>query len=277
MKASRILLLIPTLSYRAQAFMEAGRKLGVEIAVGSDQRQVLSEFAPGKSMMLNLREPEEATKTIVKFAKMYPVNAIVPTDDDTTIVAAMASEALSLPHNPAGSVMATRNKYRFRERMSHVGLLSPHFELLSVGDNPEGVSPRIPFPCVLKPLALSASRGVSRANDPSEFIAAFHRLTAILREPDAIARGKGEARQILIEEYIPGKEVVLEGILLEGNLKLLALFDKPEPLEGPYFEETIYVTPSRLPKAIQDKIRATAIRVVEIVGLREGPIHAEFR
>lgn len=277
MKGSRILLLIPTTSYRAKAFMEAGRKLGVEIAVGSDQRQLLSMFTRGKSLTLDFTEHEKSTEAIVAFAKKYPVKAIAPTDDDTTILAAMASKALSLPHNPASSVMATRNKHRFRELISRAGLLSPRFELISIHDDPGVIASRIGFPSVLKPLSLSGSRGVIRADDSSQFVAAFHRITAILRQPDAIARGKEEACQILIEEFIPGKEVVLEGILTEGHLKVLALFDKPDSLDGPYFEETIYVTPSKLLQAVQKNLGDTTVRVIKALGLREGPIHAELR
>ncbi len=277
MKNPRILLLIPTTSYRATAFIEAARRLNVEITVGSEKRQALSMLTRGRSITLNFTEPEKSTEVIAKFAKRYPIQAVVPTDDDTTILAAMASEALSLPHNPASSVIATRNKFRFRELVSRAGVLSPRYELLAIDENPEIAPPRIGFPCVLKPLALSGSRGVIRANDLGQFVAAVERITRVLREPDAIARGKKETRHLLIEEFIPGKEVVLEGILSKGSLKVLAIFDKPDPLDGPYFEETIYVTPSRLPKSVQEEIKVTATHTIEAIGLKEGPLHAEFR
>jgi len=277
MKNPRILLLIPTTSYRATAFIEAARRLNVEITIGSEKRQALSMLTRGRSITLNFTEPEKSTEVITKFAKTYPIQAVVPTDDDTTILAAMASEALSLPHNPASSVIATRNKSRFREVVSRAGLLSPRYELLTVEENPEIAPPRLGFPCVLKPLALSGSRGVIRTNDLGQFVAALHRMMTILRQPDAVARGKEEARFILVEEFIPGKEVVLEGIISKGNLKVLAIFDKPDPLDGPYFEETIYVTPSRLPKSVQEEIKVTATHAIEAIGLKEGPLHAEFR
>ena len=277
MKKSRILLLIPTTSYRAKAFIEAADKLTVEIVVGSDKKQILSEFASGKSLLLDFTQPEKSTESIVAFAKLYPLNAVIPTDDETTIVAAMASKTLLLPHNPMDAVVATRNKHDFRQLLSQGEFPTPHFELFSIDDDPKRIATRIEFPCVLKPLSLSASRGVIRTDDPKQFVAAFRRITAILHQPDAIARGKEEARHLLVEEYIPGKEVVLEGILYHGKLKVLALFDKPDPLEGPYFEETIYVTPSRLPHAVQDEIKTQMVRVVERIGLKEGPIHAEFR
>jgi biotin carboxylase len=174
-------------------------------------------------------------------------------------------------------VIATRNKFRFRELVSRAGVLSPRYELLAIDENPEIAPPRIGFPCVLKPLALSGSRGVIRANDLGQFVAAFHRMITILRQPDAVARGKEEARFILVEEFIPGKEVVLEGIISKGKVKVLAIFDKPDPLDGPYFEETIYVTPSRLPKSVQEEIKVTATHTLEAIGLKEGPLHAEFR
>lgn len=277
MEHPRILFLIPTSSYRAKAFMEAAEKLNVEITVGSDQHQVLSEGTPDKSILLDFTDPETSTTRIAQFAKTHPLKAVIPTDDETTLLAAMASKVLALPHNPAVSVAATRNKYYFREVVSAAGLPSIRYQLFTFDESPKATPPLTGFPCVLKPLSLSASRGVIRADDFPAFVKAFHRIVAILKQPDAIARGKEEATQILVEEFIPGKEAVLEGILIGGRLKTLALFDKPDPLEGPYFEETLYVTPSRLPSMIQDQIHKTATRLLEIFGLREGPIHAEFR
>ena len=268
---------MPTTSYKARAFVEAARKLGVEIVIGSNEKQALDEISPAKSLQLGFSEAKKATEMIVQFAKRFPLKAIVPTDDETVILAAMASETLELAHNPVDAVLTTRNKYRFRELLSKAGTSSPRFQLVSVDDDPEKFGKIVGFPCVLKPLALSASRGVIRADTWTQFVKAFDRIKAILRQPDAIARGEKEARSILVEDYIPGKEVVLEGILIGGVLNALAIFDKPEPLEGPYFEETIYVTPSRLAPSTQEQIRIQTGRVVDAIGLKEGPIHAELR
>ena len=172
---------------------------------------------------------------------------------------------------------ATRNKHRLRRKVAAAGLLSPRFERLSVEDDPVRSAPRMPFPCVLKPLHLAASRGVMRADDAKQFVVAFERLVAILRTPDVVQRGGRLARHLLVEAFIPGAEVALEGLLVGGELIALAVFDKPDPLDGPFFEETLYVTPSRLPADVQADIAAQTARAAAAIGLREGPVHAEWR
>ncbi len=273
----RVLFLMATRTYRASAFLEAARRLGVEVVVGSDQPQVLSEFMPGSTLTLNFLDLEEATGAIVEFAKRYPLTAVVGVDDDTTVLAAMAAAALSLPHNSVESVQAARNKHHLRQILAKAGVPSPRFQLLSIDDDPMESARGVSFPCVVKPLFLSASRGVIRANDVKQFVAAFHRLVAILRQPEVAASGGEAARQILVEMFIPGQEVALEGLLTNGELRVLAIFDKPDPLDGPYFEETIYVTPSRLPVVVQEEIAACAGQTARALGLREGPVHAELR
>jgi biotin carboxylase len=193
-----------------------------------------------------------------------------------TVLAAKASEALGLPHNAPDAVAAARNKYRMRTRLANSGLASPEFRLLSTGDDPRRAARESFYPCVLKPLALSAGRGVIRVDDPDAFVAAFHRIVKILEQPDAGAGGE-EARHILAEGYIAGNEVALEGLLQAGRLTPLALFDKPDPMEGPYFEETIYLTPSRLAADVQDAITKATQRACAALGLEDGPIHAEMR
>jgi biotin carboxylase len=130
---------------------------------------------------------------------------------------------------------------------------------------------------VLKPLFLSASRGVMRADNPEQFAVAFQRLSALLCLPDVRQRGGPLARQILVESFVPGQEVALEGLLIHGKLSVLAVFDKPDPLDGPFFEETFYVTPSRLPAAVQEAIATATGRAAHALGLRQGPVHAELR
>ncbi len=266
-----------TRTYRTNAFIEAARRLGVQVVVGSELPQALSELSPGRTLTLNFLNPEEATQAIVEFAKERPISAVVPSDDDTTILAAMASAALSLPHNSVQSVATARNKHLFRKTLAEAGLPSPQFEILSTDDAPDNVTPRTGYPCVLKPLFLAASRGVIRANDRTQFVEAFCRIAEILRTPEVETRGGAAARQILVETFMPGAEVALEGLLSNGHLKVLALFDKPDPLDGPFFEETLYITPSRFPAAVQEEIAASAAQAVKALGLQEGPVHAEFR
>lgn len=273
----RLLLLLPTRTYRAHDFMEAADRLGVDVVVGSEHKQALADLVPGKTLALDLVNPEFATETILTFAQDYLLDGVLGVDDDTTILGAMASKALSLPHNNVSAVKATRNKHRLRTLLSQAGLLSPPFSLFDIADDPEKAAQQVPFPCVVKPLCLSASRGVMRANDPEQFASAFRRLVALLQTSDVVERRDPLARHILVEGFIPGVEVALEGILVNGELTVLALFDKPDPLEGPYFEETLYITPSRLPEAVQADIAQCTARAARAIGLHEGPVHAELR
>ncbi|MFQ5984372.1 MAG: ATP-grasp domain-containing protein [Alphaproteobacteria bacterium] len=272
----RLLLLIPTTSYRAADFLDAARRLDVDVVVGSNHRQVLEEFSQGGALSLDVQDPERASGRILAYARERPLDAIISTDDDAAVLAAKASAALGLPHNRPEAVAATRNKHQLRSVLLRAGVPSPPFSLVSTGDNPARAARSAPFPCVLKPLAMSASRGVIRADDPAQFTSAFHRIVKILSEPDVAALGEA-ARQILVEGYVPGVEVALEGLLDRGRLHVLALFDKPDPLEGPYFEETIYVSPSRLPERVQKEIAAASSQAVKAIGLEDGPIHAELR
>ena len=172
--------------------------------------------------------------------------------------------------------MAARDKHRQRELLAEAGVPIPRFALHTFDEDPEAISRSVAYPCVLKPLRLSASRGVIRADDPSDFLAAHARLRGILAEPDAAACGE-PSRQFLVEEFIAGYEVALEGLLMNRRLQALAIFDKPDPLDGPFFEETIYVTPSRTPASLQAAITDCAERAAGALGLAEGPIHAELR
>lgn len=270
----RLLLLVPTTSYRIGDFLHAAERLDVDVAVGSNQPQVLEQYSNGRTVTLDFNDVERGIAQIEFYSRDFPLAAIVGVDDETTLIAAKASKALGLPHNTPESVEATGNKHRFRTRLANSGLPAPQFRLISVDDDPVRAARDSFYPAVLKPLALSASRGVIRADDPAQFATAVRRIRAILDHADI--RGEA-ANQILVEEYIPGDEVALEGLLEDGLLTVLALFDKPDPLEGPYFEETIYVTPSRLPVHVQNAIAATVNRAVVTLGLREGPIHAELR
>ena len=273
----RILLLLPTKTYRAEAFLSAASQLSVTVAIGSDQPQTLSELSPRKSFVIDFSKPEKATKTIVTFAQAHPIDAIVGVDDDTTVLVSMAAKALSLPHNSVESARTTRSKYQMRKVLAAAGIPSPRFELVSINADPAKIAKHANFPCVLKPLSLSASRGVIRANDPKEFAKAFRRIVSILDSSDVKTRKDARTQQILVEDFIPGVEVALEGILIQGRLKVLAIFDKPDPLDGPFFEETLYVTPSRLPVDVQEDIISCTTRTADALGLREGPVHAELR
>ena len=272
----RVLLLMATQTYRASAFLEAAARLKIPVAVGSEQPQPLAHLNPGGHLLVDFHDLEGATDRIVEFAAENPLEAILSTDDDGVLLAAMASDALGLSHNPLLAVRVARDKYQTRQALAAAGMATPKFQRFSVDDDPREAARQLSFPCVVKPLALAASRGVMRADNPDEFVATFGRLVSILRTAEA-GEGDPEVQQILVESYLPGVEVAVEGLLIGGELTALAIFDKPDPLEGPFFEETLYVTPSRHPAAVQGEILEATQQAIAALGLTEGPVHAELR
>jgi biotin carboxylase len=226
------------------------------------------------AIALRFEDPEAAAQVLAAEAR---VDGIVAVGDRPAYLAALAAERLGIAYNSPDSVLACRNKFIARERFRAAGLLVPQFHRVPLADGPELAAQTAPYPCVLKPLGLSASRGVIRANDPREFVAAFRRIESLLRDPDILRLHDEQDRFLQVESFIEGREFALEGILIAGKLRVLAIFDKPDPLNGPYFEETIYVTPSREPAQTQREIIRTTESAVKALGLTHGPVHAEMR
>ena len=273
----RVLLLLPTTSYRTPDFLEAASRLAVEVVVASEAPSTLESLNPAGLLTLDFRDVPGCVAKVSAFSRAHPLDAVVGVDEDTAVVAAAAASALGLPHNPVEAVLAARHKGRMRTRLSQAGVPAPYHRLLHLGDDSRRAAEETPYPCVLKPTFLAASRGVIRANDAVEFERAWRRIEQILREPEVAGRGGEAATEILVEQFIPGFEVALEGLLTAGELRILAIFDKPDPLDGPYFEETIYVTPSRLPAATRERIAFVAEAGAAALGLEDGPVHAELR
>jgi biotin carboxylase len=271
-----LLLLLPTTTYRTEAFVEAAAKLGVELVCASERPSTFEALAPDSLVTLDFGDPDASAETIARLAARRPIDAVVPVDDLTTVVAAAIGQRLGLKANSLPAVAMARDKHAMRRCLAAAGVPVPRFRLVRLADDPAALGADVEYPCVLKPLALSASRGVIRANDPREFVAAFRRIAAILESVEAPLPDEAR-RALLVEEFIPGREVALEGLLIGGTLHGLALFDKPDPLDGPFFEETIYVTPSRLAQAVQAEIAAATRDACSALGLTEGPIHAELR
>lgn len=275
--SKRLLLLMPTTTYRADPFLEAARRMNLEVVVGSDFCQVLAKEWD-IPLSLRLRYVSQAVDEIVDYAREHPLDAVVPVDDYTTEIAARACKVLGLPHNTPEAAIAAHNKYRMREMLSAAGVWCPCFARFDLSLPVEEIALEQRYPCVLKPLLLSGSRGVIRADSPDGFIEAFRRIGRILESAsDRPPSLDPDARRIMVESYMPGQEVALEGLLNGGRLRVLSLFDKPDPLEGPFFEETIYVTPSRLPEETQEVVSDAVQRASTAVGLTEGPVHAELR
>ncbi len=268
----RVLLLMSPATYRAGAFLSAARQLQLDVVVGIDLPESLSDYwhVP---LGVDFTDIPTSVRTIVDYAQEHPFNAILSVDDSASELAAHASAALGLAHNSPESAEAARNKYLMRDIMAAGGAPCPVFRRFWLSDDPHDIATKVTYPCVVKPLRLSGSRGVIRTDNPEEFVAAFIRLKRYL-----LAEGNPEHETaFLVEDFIPGFEVALEGIVTRGQLKVLTLFDKPDPLDGPFFEETIYITPSRLSQEVQQSIAYAVQLAATALGLRQGPVHAELR
>jgi biotin carboxylase len=270
------LLLLPTRTYRTDDFVDAAHSLGVDLVCASEKPSTLEALAPDSLLTLDFSDPVDAAARVAEWAAARPLAAVVGVDDVTAAAAAAIAERLGLRASAPAAVAAARDKYQMRQCLAAAGVPVPRFRRIVLSENPVLAARGVEFPCVLKPLSLSASRGVIRANTTEQFVVAFKRIAALLARDDVTVSGDA-ARYLLAEEYVPGLEVALEGLLIQGRLHALALFDKPDPLEGPFFEETIYVTPSRLPEAVQTAIRTTTTAACAALGLTEGPVHAELR
>ena len=273
----RVLLLLPTTSYRIPDFLAAAQRLGVEVVVASEEASAVEALNPSGLLTLDFGDLSGSAERVAALARRQPVGAVVGVDERTSIAAAAIAERLRLPHNPVSAAAAAGNKARMRELLAAAGVPAPRHRRHHVDDDPREAARTAPFPSVLKPTFLAASRGVIRADDAEALVAAWERIARLLARPEIAARGGEAAREILVEAYVPGLEVALEGLLTEGALRVLALFDKPDPLEGPFFEETIYVTPSRLPADLQERCATAAQEGARALGLRHGPVHAEMR
>ncbi len=273
----RLLLLATTTGYQAREFRLAALRMGTPLALASDRCHVLEDPWRDGAIPVRLEKPEESAAAIVEFARLNPLHGLVAVGDPVTTIAALAGCGLGLPFHPPDAVAACRNKFLARERYRSAGLPVPWFTRFPAAGEARAAAGAVPFPCVLKPLGLSASRGVIRANDPAGFTAAFDRIRRLLAAADIRRLGEEASGWIQVESYIPGRELAVEGILTRGRLRVLAVFDKPDPLEGPYFEETIYVTPSRLDAGVQRAIVEATEKAVAALGLWHGPMHAEMR
>lgn len=223
-------------------------------------------------LRVDLGDPDRALESIRAAAvREGGFSAVVAPDDATVELAGRAASALGLPGNPPGAARLSRRKDLARARLAAAGVRTPGFRVLDLRGEPE--TSGISFPCVVKPIAMSASRGVIRADDPEELATAIDRVRAIVAD----ARDEDERSLLLVESFVPGPEVAVEGLLCDGRLEVLAIFDKPDPLDGPFFEESIYVTPSRLGRVAEERIVGCVRRAAAALGLVTGPVHAELR
>ncbi|MBA3884410.1 MAG: ATP-grasp domain-containing protein [Acidobacteria bacterium] len=276
---TRILLLSATTGYQLRSFGEAAARRGIELVFATDRCHRLDDPWQDHAVPVRFHEPAAAVKAIVAAARERPIHGVLAVGDRPTVLAAEAARALGLPgHSPAGAA-ASANKRLTRERLSAAGLPTPWFRTLDAGETLETVlgNPACTFPCVLKPLGLAGSRGVMRANSLEEAVSALARIRALLSRKDVRALRTGMEDTILVEGFVEGREYALEGVLTTGVLQVFAIFDKPDPLEGPFFEETIYLVPTALEGRTRERVSAEVERAACALGLAHGPVHAEFR
>jgi len=269
----RVLLLLPTTSYRNEAFIAAGKKVGVEMITAADY---CHRLAPGWGLdpirAVHFDRPGEALDVVLRSLKHKP-DAVLAVDDPGLELAALLNERLGLAANLPEAVRRVRDKLSFRRMQKEGGLLCPDFRHLPSDADPAELLSRLKWPVVVKARRLSGSRGVIRADNAQAYLQAVSWVKGIQNKADRDAADLG----LVVEGFIPGREYALESILDHGKLNTLAWFDKPDPLDGPYFEETIYVTPSRLPNRTQEEIHHAVQHACRLAGLVTGPVHAEMR
>ena len=271
MIANHILFVSSATSYRNHAFINAAQQLDIAWMLLCDHTP--TRIPAHQRCIVDFNEPNAVIERVREMHQIVPFSAVLALDDSGAHIATQIAVMLALPHNSMTATHAARNKYAMRCALQHADIPLPWYACYHVDTPSAELLESIPFPCVIKPLELNGSRGVIRANNPQEFMVAHARVCRLLKEIYA----DSVHQRFLVESFIPGVEVALEAILDDGVLTPLALFDKPDPLDGPFFEETIYVTPSRLPTATQVEILRVSRIAARAIGLQMGPLHAELR
>lgn len=286
----KLLLFAAKLGYQTRSLDEAAKQLGVDVVFVTDRCHQLDDPWGDRAIPVHFETPDAAAFAVLEAVRgsgtegggagssaVAGVDGILAFGDRPAVVAAYVARGLGVAYNHPAAVEACRSKLRMRDVFRDAGLRGPWFRSVAVSPAPEPALLGISYPCVLKPMSLSASQGVVRANTREEFVAAAERIRRLLASPEILARREADSDRMIVEGYIPGREVAVEGLLTDGKLRVLAIFNKPDPLEGPYFEETIYVTPSRLTGTGQRDVERCARDAVRALGLTQGPVHAEFR
>lgn len=273
MRIKRCLLIAPKHSYRIAAYLRAARELGVELVIASDGKDSLvQELAAG--IHIDFDDAPSSLQTICAFARQSPLDAILPSDDRSVPLSAAVAAQLHLPHNSNTTAETSRRKDLSRQCLRAHGLNIPEHQRMALKDLLQQTDlPKVAAPWVLKPLSLSASSGVIRVDRPQDLAMAARQIDDLVNR----LSDTEESTHVLVEHYIDGDEVAVEALMGRDGLRVLAIFDKPDPLCGPYFEETLYVTPSRHSPQRLANVLQQLERAVHALGIRIGPIHAEFR
>jgi len=255
-------------------FAETARRLHFDVALATDRCHILEDPWGDHAIAVRFEDPYGSRDIL---AVAGPYDGVIAVGDRPTLLAALTAETLGIPHHPPAAAAACRDKFLARQAFQAAGLRVPEFFRVPISSDPMEVARHASFPCVLKPLGLSGSRGVIRANNVHEFADAFERIRTLLEGTDVAILREEQNQYLQVERFIEGREFALEGMVTHGQARMLAIFDKPDPLDGPFFEETIYVTPSRESAAAREALMETVRRAVRALGLTHGPFHAEAR
>jgi len=269
---TQVLIIATTTGYQIRSFGEAAEKLGVRLVFASDRCDQLEDPWWDQAIPIRFHDELGAVHAIVEALGATPPDGVIAVGDRPVVAAARVNAAFRLPGNPVAAALASRNKLESRRALEAAGLSVPTYRVADVTEDPWQLSLTLSYPVVVKPLAMSGSRGVIRADSACEFVRAFARIRALLAQPDVRAERDAAHDTLLVEAFIPGREYAIEGVLTAGVLQLFAIFDKPDPLDGPFFEETIYLTPSREPAETQREIERTVAAGAAALGLRHGPV-----
>jgi biotin carboxylase len=273
----RVLIIATTTGYQIRSFGEAAERLGVRLVFASDRCDQLDDPWWDQAIPIRFFDEPGSLQTIIDTLVANPPDGVVAVGDRPVPLAARVNEVFGLPGHPVGAAVASRNKFESRRSLQAAGLAVPNFRLVSLDGDAGNLALTFEYPCVVKPLAMSGSRGVIRVDNSCDFVHAFERLRALMDQPDVRIERDSTQGMLLVESFIPGREYAIEGLLTDGTFQTLAIFDKPDPLDGPFFEETIYVTPSREPSLVQDAVTTAVAAGAAALGLRHGPLHAECR
>ena len=273
----RILILSTTTGYQLRSFGEAATKLGIDLIFATDRCHALDDPWQDEAVAVRFEAEDESVEAVRAAAIQRSIDGVIAVGDRPVVLAARIAGALNLPGNPPEAAAASTNKLQARAQFARAGLLTPWHFAVSTETDPEAVARQASYPAVVKPIGLSGSRGVIRVDTPAEFVAAFKRVRSLLARPEIRAMRLGIEGTIFAEGYMPGREYAVEGLLTQGKFRALAVFDKPDPLDGPFFEETVYVTPPALTSEVERTIVADVARASHALGLTHGPVHAECR
>jgi hypothetical protein len=273
----RVLLLATTTGYQTREFGEAAERLGVDLVFATDRCHVIDDPWQDGAIPIRFYDEDHSVRTLLDSLRFRPIDGVLAVGDRPTVIAARVAERLGLPGHPPAAAEVARDKERSRARLRDAGLLVPWFVPSPLYGDPGALVTRVDFPCVIKPVALSGSRGVMRADNVEQFLAVHARLQALMRQPEIRAEQNEAHERLLIEGFIPGREFALEGVLHHCALTVLALFDKPDPLDGPFFEETSDVTPPAIAAEVEHAIVDAVGSAARAIGLSHGPVHAECR